>query len=198
MKIIKIVITGGVCSGKTSCLPIIEKHLKNSKYGLIFVPETASEIISQGFDVRKTSMFNFQEAVLLNQLKNEQLYLEKAELMKNDTVLMFLDRGAADAFGYLNESDASKLISKYNLTEEELLNRYDAVIHLVTAADGAEEFYTLANNSARTESPEEARILDKRIQKAWANHKRRYIIRNDGGFDFKMQQMLDVIDSIVS
>lgn len=34
--------------------------------------------------------------------------------------------------------------------------RYDAVVHLVTAADGAENFYTLANNEVRTESIEQA------------------------------------------
>jgi len=30
-----------------------------------------------------------------------------------------------------------------------LMNRYDQVIHLVTAADGKEEFYTTENNEAR-------------------------------------------------
>lgn len=30
--------------------------------------------------------------------------------------------------------------------------RYDAVYHLVTAADGAEPFYSLANNKGRSES----------------------------------------------
>jgi hypothetical protein len=29
--------------------------------------------------------------------------------------------------------------------------RYDAVLHLVTAASGAEAFYSLGNNAARTE-----------------------------------------------
>lgn len=36
--------------------------------------------------------------------------------------------------------------------------RYDAIFHLVTAAFGAEEFYTLANNpDSRTETVEQAR-----------------------------------------
>jgi Tfp pilus assembly protein PilE len=34
--------------------------------------------------------------------------------------------------------------------------RYEAVIHLVTAAQGAEEFFTNQNNEARYESIEEA------------------------------------------
>jgi hypothetical protein len=35
--------------------------------------------------------------------------------------------------------------------------RYEAVIHMMTAAEGAEEFYTGENNEARYESLEEAR-----------------------------------------
>jgi hypothetical protein len=38
--------------------------------------------------------------------------------------------------------------------------RYHAVVHLVTAAIGAEKFYTLANNAARSESVEQVCILD--------------------------------------
>ncbi len=33
--------------------------------------------------------------------------------------------------------------------------RYDAVFHLVTAAQGAERFYTLENNEARSETPQQ-------------------------------------------
>ena len=39
------------------------------------------------------------------------------------------------------------------------LRRYDAVIHLVTAADGAEEFYTLDDEEGvRTETPEQVLV----------------------------------------
>jgi hypothetical protein len=34
--------------------------------------------------------------------------------------------------------------------------RYDAVFHLVTAADGATMYYTTANNTARGETIDEA------------------------------------------
>ena len=43
--------------------------------------------------------------------------------------------------------------------------RYDLVLHLVTAASGAEAFYTNANNTARRETADEARGLDSRILK---------------------------------
>ena len=37
----------------------------------------------------------------------------------------------------------------------------------MTSADGAEEFYTLANNTARTETPQEARKQDTRLKECW-------------------------------
>ena len=38
--------------------------------------------------------------------------------------------------------------------------RYDQVIHMVTAANGAEPFYQLTNNSTRSEGCQLARELD--------------------------------------
>ena len=49
-------------------------------------------------------------------------------------------------------------------------NRYDAVLHLVTAADGAEEFYGKGTES-RYESISGARIKDRRVQEAYMGHK---------------------------
>jgi hypothetical protein len=46
-------------------------------------------------------------------------------------------------------------------------NRYDQIIHLVTSASGAENFYTLDNNLSRTEGLETAREIDKKCGKAW-------------------------------
>ena len=37
----------------------------------------------------------------------------------------------------------------------QLRERYDAVLHLVSAADGAEQYYTTANNAQRYEQMDE-------------------------------------------
>jgi hypothetical protein len=44
------------------------------------------------------------------------------------------------------------------------------VIHMVTAADGAEAFYTNSNNSARGETVDQAKEMDKKTQNAWIHH----------------------------
>ena len=38
--------------------------------------------------------------------------------------------------------------------------RYDQVVHLMTAANGAESFYQLSNNPVRSEGIELARVMD--------------------------------------
>jgi len=50
-------------------------------------------------------------------------------------------------------------------------NRYDAVVHMVTAADGAQKFYASLSNEARYESIEEAVDKDRRVQEAYMGHK---------------------------
>ena len=52
------------------------------------------------------------------------------------------DRALLDISAYLPDSMWAELITVQGLTSEHLHGRYDAVVHLVTAADGAEEFYT--------------------------------------------------------
>ena len=57
-------------------------------------------------------------------------------------------------------------------------NRYDAVVHMVTAADGAEEFYANLSNEARYESVEEAVEKDRKLREAYMGHKRWVMIDN--------------------
>lgn len=66
--------------------------------------------------------------------------------------------------------------------------RYDAVLHLVTAADGAEENYTLQNNATRTETVEQAVAVDCAIREAWLGSPAHRIVgnRGPGGFEGKM------------
>ena len=66
---------------------------------------------------------------------------------------------------------------------------YDAVFHLVTAAKGAEEFYTKTNNLARLETIEEARIADDKTLAAWAGHPHLRVIDNSVNFADKIKNL---------
>lgn len=57
--------------------------------------------------------------------------------------------------------------------------RYDAILHLVTAADGAKQFYASLSNEARYESVEEAIEKDKKLRMAYMGHRRWVYIPNN-------------------
>ena len=84
----------------------------------------------------------------------------------------------------------------------ELLERYDAVLHLVSAADGAEQYYTTATNATRYEQANEeglqiARMLDKKIIKAWTGHPHLRVINNHDDFEAKLNRVLNEISKVV-
>jgi CYTH domain-containing protein len=112
-------------------------------------------------------------------------------------VLIVCDRGMLDSKAYLNELEFQTLIKKLDASEIELRDNYDAVFHLVTAAKGAEEFYTLENNKARKETAKEAAILDDKIISAWTGHPHLRIIDNSTNFEEKMNRLIAEISSFL-
>ena len=98
------------------------------------------------------------------QLAIEDIFAGVAKGLGRDCVLV-CDRGTMDGKAYLTEAQWLQMLDELSLLPERLRDRrYEAVVHLVTAADGAEAFYTLANNKARSETAEEAKAMDLRSQ----------------------------------
>lgn len=186
--ITKIVITGGPCAGKTTALEHIRTVFSAKGYTVVFIPETATELISGGIAPWTTyTNQDFQHCLLMLQCEKETYFTWGAERLKgSDKILLVCDRGAMDNKAYTYNDEFSNILNLLNTTEEALLSRYDAVFHLVTAAKGAEKFYTLANNNARYETIEEARALDERLINAWKNHPHHVIIDNSSDFKSKL------------
>ena len=67
------------------------------------------------------------------------------------------------------------------------------MIHLVTAAEGAREYYTGENNSARIETAEEAVLIDRKIRESWLGHPRFRIIDNRTDFRGKIRRTFSTI-----
>jgi CYTH domain-containing protein len=79
----------------------------------------------------------------------------------------------------------------------ELRDNYDAVFHLVTAAKGAEKHYTTANNTARTETVEQAAALDDKLIAAWTGHPHLRVIDNATDFEDKLKRLMAEIRSFL-
>lgn len=197
MKKFEFVITGGPCAGKTTAINIIKEELEKKGFKVIVVPETATELVSSGIYPWEFKVDVFQEILISRAFNKEKTIREAVKYIKKDTIIIY-DRGMLDAKAYMDSDVFEEKLKKYNVNEEEILKNYDAVFHLVTAANGAEEFYTLSNNDARKETLEEARSLDKRTIECWSNHKNLKIMDNSTNFEGKISRLLEEINSVIN
>ena len=196
-KVFNFVLTGGPCGGKSTAINKIYQDLSERGYKVLIVPETATELINSGITVNLVGNVRFQELLFYKQLKKEEMYRVVASEIKNDKVVIIYDRGLVDNKAYMTQNVYEGILKKFNTNESEIKARYDAVFHLVTAADGKEDFYTTKNNNARTETLEEARNLDKRCIEAWLGHDKLKIIDNSTDFDEKISRLLNEIHFVI-
>lgn len=198
MKVSKIVITGGPCAGKTTAMSWIQNAFTQKGYAVLFVPETATELITGGVAPWTCgSNVEYQQCQLKLQMEKENIFEQAARTMKSDKILIVCDRGALDNRAYMDAVEFAAALDFVGASEVELRDSYDAVFHLVTAAKGAEGFYTTANNAARTETVEEAAALDDKLIAAWTGHPHLRVIDNATDFEAKMRRLIAEISSFL-
>ena len=191
MSIHKIVITGGPCGGKTTALSRIQRDLSHLGYTVLTVPETATALISGGVAPWTCATnVEYQKCQMLLQMHKERVFEQAAATMGDDKIVIVCDRGELDNKAYMTDEEFGEVLGFLGKTEIELRDDYDAVFHLVTAAKGAEEFYTLENNGARYESVEEAAALDDKFIAAWTGHPHFRVIDNRSDFEGKMRHLM--------
>lgn len=196
----KIVLTGGPCAGKTTALARIVEHFSGMGWQVYTVPEAATLFTQSGVNFLTTDKELFVESE--RQLMEFQIELEdRIERIAqhcNKPVLIVCDRGTMDLKAYMSGELWSDLLSALGKSVVELRDaRYAAVIHMATAAKGAERFYTLGNNAARSETPEQARAIDDSLVRAWTGHPHLRVVGNDCTFEEKMTRVLKEISQVL-
>ena len=198
MQITKIVITGGPCAGKSTAMTRIQDAFKAMGYTVLFVPETATELISGGVAPWTCGTnADYQKCQMQLQLEKERIFRQAALTMNAEKLLIVCDRGALDNKAYMTEAEFASVLDSINANEIELRDGYDAVFHLVTAAKGAAEFYTTANNQARTETVEQAIALDDKLVSAWTGHPHFRVIDNSSDFETKLKRLIAEISAFL-
>ena len=196
--ITRIVITGGPCAGKTTAMSWIQNAFTQKGYQVLFVDETATQLSNGGAPWKLTrDNKEYQYRVTQLMLAKEEVFTAVAKTFEAEKVLIVCDRGALDNRAYMTEEDFRYVLEKLNTSEVELRDHYDAVFHLVTAAKGAEQFYTLANNVARYETVEEAIRSDEAVIAAWTGHPHLRVIDNRYDFNGKMLALIEEISSFL-
>ena len=203
--ITKIVLTGGPCAGKTTALVKVIEHFSSLGFKVFTIPEVPTMFTQAGMDYLTTNREFFYEgekATLEVQLALEDKFLRMAEACTEPCIIV-CDRGTMDISAYMTKDMWEDITRAVGTSTAELRERYDAVLHLVSAADGAEQFYTTSNNASRNEPADEkglqiARMLDKKVIGAWAGHSHLRVINNHEDFEAKIKRVLREISNVLA
>lgn len=201
----KIVLTGGPCAGKTTAVVKIIEYFSSLGYKVFTIPEVPTMFTQAGMNYLTSNSRFFLEGekdTLLTQLHLEDCFLRMAQTLEQP-VLIVCDRGVMDISAYLSPQQWNNIIGEMGFTQTQLRDdRYDAILHLVSAADGAEQYYTTSNNVQRLEQADEkglqtARELDKKVIEAWTGHPHLRVINNHDDFDKKINRVLKEISNVL-
>jgi thymidylate kinase len=195
----KFVLTGGPCGGKTTAIVQVADRLRSLGFQVFVVPELATIFFNAGLalsgETPAAGFISWESARIRAQMALEDGFALVARQSGRPSVIL-CDRGTMDSRAYLSDEQWNALLNENSWNPVQLRDsRYDGVVHLVTAADGAVEFYTNANNRARLETPEEAIAADRRTRAAWLGHPRITIVGNKQSFDQKMHQVVQAFTS---
>lgn len=200
MKVYKIVLTGGPCSGKTEILKKVFQTLKELGYSVFICPETARPFIESGIKPKDDYEYTmiFQDAILKQQYFREHITEKFANMeSKNNKTIILYDRAVIDNRAYLNsQKDFKKILSDNNLTETEIIDKYDLVINLVSLA--ALDSSNYINDDARTESKELAKLIDAKTTNAWVLHNNLKIVLPTEELDDKVEIVMSHITDLIN
>ena len=205
--VIEIVLTGGSCAGKTTALELVSRSLREKGHAVLCVPEAVTMLVGAGIPRIGEILRNdpsraclFQAQVYAAQRGFRSTFRGLAGTFLSDTVVILYDRGELDGTVYHQDDCVARHAAAEGTSLAEIRDSYAAVMHLVTAADGAVDVYSGANNRARWDTPDEAVLFDRKLLRAWEGHPRHTIIDNSTDFVGKMERLVEatlrVIDEV--
>ena len=117
-----------------------------------------------------------------------------------DRRLILCHRGTLDPLAYWLDRGWSEpeFYAFTGTSREDHYGRYAAVIHLVTAADGAAAHYSRWPDAHRPEQIEDAVRLDRLLERIWRVHPRYYRLDNQGrDWASKSAEARDILSSLL-
>ena len=140
-----------------------------------------------------SQILDFQEHLVATMMALEDTYFSMAEKCAQN-VLIIADRGTMDASAFISREAWEKILTKLGLEDIEISdNRYNHIVHMQSAAIGAEKFYTTEDHAARFEGIGLAKERDNRAMEAWRDHPYVDIIDNRSDFDSKINRLIDLV-----
>lgn len=194
-RIYHLAITGGPCAGKSEGIKKLKTYLSKKGFRVLLIPEIATSMMKNGivpYDNCVTQL-EFQKIIFEEQLFQENLMYKVAEELQHDLKIVVIeDRTLMDNKMYLEDIQFEEILEKFNLSEKEVLARYDLVIHMVSASVHDVKFYNRTSNEYRMENIEEAKRLELRVKDVWKNHPNVVRVNIMPTFEEKIEKLKEV------
>lgn len=196
-RLMKIVITGSCCAGKTSAMPILKKHFDELGFHTLIIPETATELMDAGI---LHTQKDFQKYLMQLQLFREESFesLARADQDHPETILIF-DRGTIDGGAFSDPEEFAENLEFNHLTYSQALEEYDCVFLLKSLASDPKTaaLFSSDTNPNRFEDPAQAREQDERLIRLWKAHPDFSVIENEETFEEKMDHLISKMEKRV-
>ena len=200
--VFRVVLTGGPCGGKSSAIPELRRALRDMGFTVFHMSEVASILLTGGckFPVGQDEfIFEFESTILHLQLTTEESFLCLSKHTEGPVALLF-DRGTLDVGAFLTHDRWSKVMELEGVNQEQLLDRYDLVLHFSTTAFGAETHFKTGETTddngvsvTRTSTLDQARDKDTKAKAAWKDHNNVHILHSAEKFTDKVAVAIDIM-----
>ena len=197
-----IVLTGGPSSRTSSALPPLRSKLSSIGFQVMIVPETATHFFanSDGFQAEwegVEAQVRMQRIFIDYQLMQEEASIAFAQLRPQKPAILLLDRCTLDSKVFLSHEQWAPMLmmpGKPLISENDLLQRYDVVIHMETCAGHSSYLWGVgANNPARHHSPDEAKGLHEKSFDTWQRHSGLHIVPYMESLDEKVHAVFELV-----
>jgi predicted ATPase len=189
-----IVLTGGPGGGKTTLIEELRRDpVWNERF--LIVPEAIGYAGQVGMSVQERA---FQRLMVETQAALETALQQT--LAPDDPRCILCHRGTLDPLAYwlARGWPEGDFYAFTNTRLADHYSRYSAVLHLVTAADGAAVHYRSRPLAHRGETPEEAARLDRLLAHAWGDHPCYHRLGNGpGGWPAKAAKAKGILATVV-
>ncbi len=163
-QITKIVITGGILSGKSTCCHEVKKHFEKKGYKVVIIPSMESILEENGY-----TDFNNYEKLLKSRLEFEKTFNNLIQVIDANKILVLYDRASLDIKSMCTKREFTTICNTLAISPEEIRNSYDAIFHLKTIAKRDSTLFDKLNDNNKIDSSL-AIALDDKIIDTWIAH----------------------------
>lgn len=191
---IKILITGGACAGKTEVIHTIKNEYQNKGYNVFVLNEIPTQLIMNGVTAQRIGKMKFIELVIKMYLEFDSIYNEF--LINTNKNVVIYDGSPLDVLKFISKDKFNEIANKYNTSFDKIINNYDKIIFLETIAKKYPQFYTLENNSARLDNLNMAVERNDILANYYENVNYIYV---EGciNFEEKKNKIIEIIDGML-